>query len=370
MSFAHGGIETTAAPRDLTNPARAARPAASRVAGLSRPGASGRLRAMSDLHDEFLGRWDDVDPLDGPPSPARDLVLAAQFEDELQNGGLAQFLWNFFPRWEEVLDGVERAYRAMGAEKQVAALADVRALLRENAPACAPLVERAKGEKEPGRAFGEWYAGAEERMSLPSEDLFLPDDPGLAAKRLAYVEAHRDELFGASPPARLRPSATRPARRPLLFQLLVLAVFFLLALALGLYRRAVVDRRRAFEEWQTVSVLCHLGQHREAWERLHPDLQARRPFAEFAAGFTNDWFQPGAFGAFRDERLDPSIPSRFLRSDGGRQLQFFVWKRRLWKPRWLPEWDDDETDGCMIPEITMKKDGDDWKVADWCTHCR
>ena len=156
---------------------------------------------MSDLHDEFLGRWDDVDPLDGPPSPARDLVLAAQFEDELQNGGLAQFLWNFFPRWEKVLDGAERAYRAMGAEKQVSALAGVRALLRENAPACAPLVERAKGEKEPGRAFGEWYAGAEERMSLPSGALFLPDDPGLAAKRLAYVEAHRDELFGASPPA-------------------------------------------------------------------------------------------------------------------------------------------------------------------------
>ena len=158
--------------------------------------------------------------------------------------------------------------------------------------------------------------------------------------------------------------------RRYVFPLLVLAVFFLLALAFGLYRRAVVDRRRAFEEWQAVSVLCHLGQHREAWERLHPELQARKPFAEFAAGFTNDWFQPGAFGAFWDERRDPSIPSRFLRSDGGRQLQFFVWKRRLWKPRWLPEWDDDETDGCMIPEITMKKDGDDWKVADWCTHCR
>ncbi len=226
MSFAHGGIETTSAPRDPTNPARAARPAAPCVAGLSRPGASGRLRAMSDLHDEFLGRWDDVDPLDGPPSPARDLVLAAQFEDELQNGGLAQFLWNFFPRWEKVLDGAERAYRAMGAEKQVSALAGVRALLRENAPACAPLVERAKGEKEPGRAFGEWYAGAEERMSLPSEDLFLPDDPGLAAKRLAYVEAHRDELFGASPPARRR---LKPVSRKRLecfaFLVLVLIVF-------------------------------------------------------------------------------------------------------------------------------------------------
>jgi len=182
-------------------------------------------------------------------------------------------------------------------------------------------------------------------------------------------EAGADDRAESAEVAEKSAPADHRVRR-YIFPFVVLAVFFLLALALGLYRRAVVDRRRAFEEWQTVSVLCYLGQHREAWERLHPDLRARKPFAEFAAGFTNDWFQPGAFGSFRDERWDPSIPSRFLRSDGGRQLQFFVWKRRLWKPRWLPEWDDDETDGCMIPEITMKKDGDDWKVADWCTHCR
>ena len=172
-----------------------------------------------------------------------------------------------------------------------------------------------------------------------------------------------------TPPERPRPSATRPARRRFLLPLLVLAVFFLLALALGLYRRAAVDRRRAFEEWQTVSVLCHLGQYREAWERLHPDLQARKPFADFVAGFTNDWFQSGAFRALADERKNPSVPGLFKHSSEGRKLQFFIWDRRCWTPRWL-EFDGDERDGCIIPEITMKKDGDDWKVADWCTHCR
>lgn len=50
---------------------------------------------MSDPYEDFLSRWVGVDPLDGPASPARDLVLAAQFEDEVENGGLAQKI--FYP---------------------------------------------------------------------------------------------------------------------------------------------------------------------------------------------------------------------------------------------------------------------------------
>ena len=150
---------------------------------------------MSDLYDQFLGRQRGTDPLDGPASPARDLVLAEQFSDEMTNGGLAQFLWNFFPRWEAVLDGAERAYRAMGAGKQLAALPAVRAKLREFAPLCAKRIELAKNETASGQAFEVWYESAEERMSLPEEELFWQDEPELAAKRLAYLEANRATLL-------------------------------------------------------------------------------------------------------------------------------------------------------------------------------
>lgn len=150
---------------------------------------------MSDLYESFLSRWNGVDPLDGPASPARDLVLAEQFGDEMTNGGLAQFLWNFFPRWEAVLDGAERAYRAMGAEKQLAALPAIRAKLREFAPLCAKRIELAKNETASGQAFEVWYETAEQRMSLPEESLFWQDEPELAAKRLAFVEANRTTLL-------------------------------------------------------------------------------------------------------------------------------------------------------------------------------
>ena len=73
---------------------------------------------MSNPYESFLSRWNGVDPLDGPASPARDLALARLFEDEMQDGGPAQFLWKRFPHWEAILNGAERAYRAMGAEKQ------------------------------------------------------------------------------------------------------------------------------------------------------------------------------------------------------------------------------------------------------------
>ena len=153
---------------------------------------------MRDLYDRFLAPWNGVDPLDGPPSPARDLVLAEQFGNEMTNGGLAQFLWNYFPRWEATLDGAERAYRAMGAEKQLAALPAIRAKLREFAPLCAKRIELAKNETASGQAFEVWYESAEERMSLPEETLFYDNEPALTAARLAYLEANRAALFGCA----------------------------------------------------------------------------------------------------------------------------------------------------------------------------
>jgi len=150
---------------------------------------------MPDLYDQFNERWNGVDPLHAPPSPGRDLTFAERFEGEMTNGGIAQFLWNYFPRWEETLDGAERAYRAMGAQKQLEALPAIRAKIREFAPLCARRIELAKNETAPGQAFEVWYESAEERMSLPEETLFYDNEPSLTAARLAYLEANRDTLL-------------------------------------------------------------------------------------------------------------------------------------------------------------------------------
>ena len=150
---------------------------------------------MPNLYDSFLSRWKGVDPLDGPTSPARDLALAERFEKEMDAGGPAQFLWNCFPRWEKILDGAERAYRAMGADKQLAALPAVRAKLREFAPLCGQRIELAKKAGDPATGFEIWHESAEERMALPTEALFRRDDPAKAAARLAYLEANRASLL-------------------------------------------------------------------------------------------------------------------------------------------------------------------------------
>lgn len=150
---------------------------------------------MSDLYEEFLSRRAGADPEDGAPSPARDLALAGLFEREMGEGGPARFLWKCFPRWEKIVDAAERAYRAMDARKQLAALPAVRAVLRENAPLCAKRLALAKNEEAPGQAFEVWQESAEERMALPTEGLFFPDEPDLAARRLAYLEANRGTLL-------------------------------------------------------------------------------------------------------------------------------------------------------------------------------
>lgn len=226
---------------------------------------------MSDPFEDFLSRWDGVDPLDGPASPARDLVLAAQFEDEVQNGGLAQFLWNRFPRWEAILDGAERAYRAMGAERQLSALPEIRAVLRENAPLCARRIELAKNETEPGQAFSVWYESAEERMGLPSEELFYPDEPTLAAARRAYLEANRAAL-GDGPQGRAR------GRRRLLRVLLpLLAILLLTTVWIPVYPiRTPPELERLFQEFRSD---LKTGRYEEARALMTRRMKAQPAFS-------------------------------------------------------------------------------------------
>ena len=226
---------------------------------------------MSDPYDDFLSRWDGADPFDGPASSARDLVLAAQFEGEVQNGGLAQFLWNRFPRWEAILDGAERAYRAMGAEKQLAALPAIRAVLRENAPLCAKRIELAKNEAEPGQAFAVWYESAEERMGLPSEELFYPDEPTLAAARLAYLEDNRAAL-GNGPQGR-----ARWRRRILQVLLIPLAILLLKSVWIPVYPiRTPPELERLFQEFRSD---LKSGRFEEARALMTRRMKARPPFS-------------------------------------------------------------------------------------------
>jgi len=155
------------------------------------------LNRFTDAAEAFLARRagpkrpaDVLKELAPVPEPARSQLLAAEFEGDLTNGGLAQFLWNHCRFWRDVLDGAEAAYRAIGADEQAAALPTIRAMLAENEALCARRIELAKNEREPGEAFETWYADAEERMRLPEEDLFLIGEDGLNRRREAWLAAN------------------------------------------------------------------------------------------------------------------------------------------------------------------------------------
>ena len=101
-------------------------------------------------------------------------------------------------------------------------------------------------ETEPGQAFSVWYESAEVRMGLPSEELFYPDEPTLAAARLAYLEANRAAL-GDGPQGRGR------GRRGLLRVLLILLAILLLAsVRIPVYPiRTPTDLERLFQEFRS-----------------------------------------------------------------------------------------------------------------------
>lgn len=155
------------------------------------------LNRLTDAAEAFLARRtgakrpsDVLAEVSSVPEPVRAQLLAAEFEGDLTNGGLAQFLWNHCFVWRGVLDGAEVAYRAIGAEEQVAALPAVRAMLAENEALCARRIALAKNERAPSEAFETWYADAEERMRLPEEDLFLIGEDGLNRRREAWIAAN------------------------------------------------------------------------------------------------------------------------------------------------------------------------------------
>ena len=155
------------------------------------------LNRMTDAAEAFLARRAGsakpsgaVEGVAAVPEPVRSQLLAAELEGDLANGGLAQFLWNHCRDWRGVLDGAEAAYRAIGAGAQLAALPTLRAMLAENEALCARRIALAKNERAPGEAFETWYADAEERMSLPEEELFYSDADDLNRRREAWLAAN------------------------------------------------------------------------------------------------------------------------------------------------------------------------------------
>jgi hypothetical protein len=116
-------------------------------------------------------------------------------ENDVCNGGLAQFLWNFFYHWRDILEDCAYAYSVIGASAQASAIPEVIRILQEHEAACSVYIERASTTKNPA-GFDVWYESAERTMDSPFDSLFC-DTRTLAAKRASWLSAQSGDTNGS-----------------------------------------------------------------------------------------------------------------------------------------------------------------------------
>ena len=98
-------------------------------------------------------------------------IMTDALEGEIQNGGLAQFLWNNFHHHRRILQDSADGYELIGAPAQAAAARHCAQLCLKFENRCGRIIEAATRDQAPGH-FTEWYDKAETEMSCPEEDLF------------------------------------------------------------------------------------------------------------------------------------------------------------------------------------------------------
>ena len=116
-----------------------------------------------------------------------------EIEYNLSNGGWAQYLWNCFDCWRDIINIARDGYLLIGAPEQSAALTTLWTLCERDERECGEMYKRAMAEWEKSPdAWSPIFAGFTSRSySAPSDDwqkLFW--DKGLYKKRLAWLAAN------------------------------------------------------------------------------------------------------------------------------------------------------------------------------------
>jgi hypothetical protein len=119
-------------------------------------------------------------------------LMTNVLEGEIENGGLAQFLWNTFHHYRRVLQDSADGYALVGASKHAAAVDRCVALCSRFDAGCRVAVEAASRDKD-GAHFEKWYEEAESEMTFPEEDMFGSDSEILQVKG-RWILAHMDDF--------------------------------------------------------------------------------------------------------------------------------------------------------------------------------
>jgi hypothetical protein len=83
---------------------------------------------------------------EAPPLEIRMIDAFGAIEYNLSNGGWAQFLWNCFDEWREIIKVAREGYLLIGAPEQSAALTTLWALCERDERECGEMHKRAMAE--------------------------------------------------------------------------------------------------------------------------------------------------------------------------------------------------------------------------------
>lgn len=126
---------------------------------------------------------------EAPPFEIKMIPAFVAIEYNISNGGWAQFLWNCFGEWREIIDIARDGYLLTGAPEQSAALAKLWTLCERDERECREALE----QLEKGIwLFGEFTSRSYSAPSTGWEELFWDD--ALYEKRLAWMAANEARL--------------------------------------------------------------------------------------------------------------------------------------------------------------------------------
>src|SRR5882672_10283708 len=163
-----------------------------------------KLMSDGERIQQLISDWLERNYPDGPTwygrpateSPSLEIKMIPAFgeiEYNLGNGGWAQFLWNCFDCWREIINVAREGYLLIGAPEQSAALTTLWTLCERDERECGETHKRAMAEWEKNpdawsSIFAEFTSRSYSAPSGDWEDLFWDD--GLYEKRLAWLAAN------------------------------------------------------------------------------------------------------------------------------------------------------------------------------------
>jgi hypothetical protein len=131
--------------------------------------------------------------------PALEIRMISAFgavEYNIGNGGWAQFLWNCFPHWREIIADAKEGYLLIGAPEQSAALDSLYALCERDERECAETIQKSIKDNDLSNSYFARFTSRS--YSAPSngwEDLFW--DEAMYAKRSAWLAANEARVRAA-----------------------------------------------------------------------------------------------------------------------------------------------------------------------------